>query len=163
MHANPRPDAKATPAQVKAEVWMALIHGSRGVIYFVHEFKPKFNEHALLDDPEMLAAVTAVNRQIRELAPALNSPSIQDAAAVRSSDPQAPIDIMVKRRPEGFYLFAVGMRNRRARGTFTLKGLAEQATAVALGENREITIRGGRFEDDFSHHGVHLYRIGTGE
>ena len=53
---------------------MALVHGSRGLIYFVHQFKPKFNEHALLDDPEMLAAVTAVNRQIRELAPVLNSP-----------------------------------------------------------------------------------------
>ena len=25
--------AKPTPAQVKAEVWMALIHGSRGLIY----------------------------------------------------------------------------------------------------------------------------------
>ena len=54
---------------------MALIHGSRGLIYFVHQFKPKFNEHALLDDPEMLAAVTAINRQIRDLAPVLNSPT----------------------------------------------------------------------------------------
>ena len=69
------PKAKATPAQVKSEVWMALIHGSRGLIYFVHQFAPKFNEHALLDDPEMLAAVTAINRQIRELAPVLNSPT----------------------------------------------------------------------------------------
>ena len=41
------PAAKATPAQVKSEVWMALIHGSRGLIYFVHQFKPQFNEHAL--------------------------------------------------------------------------------------------------------------------
>jgi len=29
------------------------------------------DEHALLDDPEMLAAVTAMNRQIQELAPNL--------------------------------------------------------------------------------------------
>ena len=26
-----------TPAQVEAEVWMALIHGSRGIVYFAHE------------------------------------------------------------------------------------------------------------------------------
>ena len=70
------PNAKATPHQVKAEVWMALIHGSRGLIYFVHQFKPRFNEHALLDDPEMLTAVTAINRQIHDLAPVLNSPSL---------------------------------------------------------------------------------------
>ena len=31
---NPR--AKATPQQIRAEVWMALTRGSRGLIYFVH-------------------------------------------------------------------------------------------------------------------------------
>src|SRR5262249_50667014 len=36
------PKARATPAQVKAEVWMSLVRGSRGLIYFVHQFKPKF-------------------------------------------------------------------------------------------------------------------------
>ena len=36
----------STPAQVKAEVWMALIHGSKGLIYFVHQFKPTFKEWA---------------------------------------------------------------------------------------------------------------------
>src|SRR5262249_12827384 len=43
---------KPTPAQVRAEAWAAIIHGSRGLIYFVHQFEPKFDEHALLDDPE---------------------------------------------------------------------------------------------------------------
>src|SRR4029453_10684534 len=52
---------KATPAQVRSEVWMSLIRGSRGLIYFVHQFKPNFREAALLDDPEMLAGVTAIN------------------------------------------------------------------------------------------------------
>jgi hypothetical protein len=157
-HIN-EPTAKATPAQVKSEVWMALVHGSRGLIYFAHEFKPKFNEKALLDDPEMLAAVTAVNKQIRELAPVLNSPSVGDEAAVRSSDAQAPIDILLKRTPESAYLFAVGMRNRRCRATFSLKGLPDRATAVVLGEDRQITITAGQFDDDFSAYGVHLYRI----
>ena len=57
-------NTQATPKQVKAEVWMSLVHGSRGIQYFVTAFKPKFNEHALLDDPEMLPAVTAINKQI---------------------------------------------------------------------------------------------------
>ena len=61
-------DDKPTPKQVRTEVWMSLVKGSRGIIYFVHQFLPKFDEHALLDDPEMLAAVTAINRQITRLA-----------------------------------------------------------------------------------------------
>src|SRR5687767_324085 len=73
------PEKKATPRQVRSEVWMSLIHGSSGIIYFVHQFKPTEREAALLDDPEMLAAVTAINRQIRTLAPVLNSPSLADA------------------------------------------------------------------------------------
>src|SRR6185436_5344078 len=72
------PNIKATPHQVRAEVWMSLIHGSRGLIYFVHQFKPTFKEAALLEDPEMLAAITKINRQIADLAPALNSPTLVD-------------------------------------------------------------------------------------
>ncbi len=33
---------KATPQQVRFEVWSSIIHGSRGLIYFVHQFAPKF-------------------------------------------------------------------------------------------------------------------------
>ena len=51
---------EATPEQVRTEVWMALIHGAKGLVYFVHQFKPRFKEAALLDDPPMLAAVTAL-------------------------------------------------------------------------------------------------------
>ena len=75
--------------------------GSRGLIYFVHQFKPRFNEHALLDDPEMLAAVTAINHQIKELAPVLNSPTAVNGGTVHSSDPASPIDLMVNYRITG--------------------------------------------------------------
>jgi hypothetical protein len=156
------PKAKATPAQVKSEVWMSLIHGSRGLIYFVHQFAPRFNEHALLDDPEMLAAVTAINRRIHDLAPVLNSPTIPGGATVHSSTPEAPIDVMVKRVPEATYLFAVGMRNRPARGSITVSGLPAEATAHVLGEDRNLAVRDGQFADDFPAYGVHLYRITAG-
>ena len=59
------------PQQVKAEVWMSLIHGSRGLIYFCHQFKPKFIEAGLLADAEMARAVGAINRQVHSLAPVL--------------------------------------------------------------------------------------------
>jgi hypothetical protein len=150
---------KATPHQVRAEVWMALIHGSKGLIYFVHQFKPKSNERALLDDPVMLAAVTAINRQIHALAPILNSPTIPDGASAESSSPETPIDVMVKRHGGATYLFAVGMRNGSARGSFTLRGLPERAQAEVIGEGRTIPVKEGRFTDDFKSYDVHLYRI----
>lgn len=150
---------KATPRQVRAEVWMALIHGSTGLIYFVHQFKPTFNEWALLDDPEMLAAVTAINRQIQQLAPVLNSPTVKDGAIARSSSAQVPIALMVKRHEGATYLFAVGMRNGPTRGTFEVRGLPKEATAEVIGEGRRLAVQEGRFEDDFRPYDVHLYRI----
>jgi hypothetical protein len=152
---------KATPDQVKAEVWMALVHGSRGLIYFVHEFKPKFNEHALLDDPEMLAGVTAVNRQVQALAPVLNSPTMTNAVAVKTDNAAVPVAAMVKRHDGATYLFAVGMRNAPTKATFafTLEGVPAGATAEVLGESRAVTLDGTTLTDAFAPHAVHLYKI----
>ncbi len=112
------PSAKPTPTQVKAEVWMSIIHGSRGLIFFVHQFKPTFNEHALLDDPEMLAMVTSVNQQIHRLAAVLNSPTITDGVTVQASNPKTPVHAMVKRQGNVTYVFAVAMYRERPRPSF---------------------------------------------
>jgi hypothetical protein len=147
-----------TPAQLRSEIWMSLVHGSTGLIYFVHQFKPRFNEHALLDDPVLLPAATAINKQIQELAPVLNSPTIANAASVQSSN-QAPIDIMVKKYKGAVYLFTVGMRNEATRGTFVVPAMGANATVEVMGENRDLIIRNGHFEDEFKPYDVHLYRI----
>jgi hypothetical protein len=153
------PAAKATPRQVRAEVWMSLIHGSRGLIYFVHQFKPTFKEAALLDDPEMLSAVTGINRQIMELAPVLNSPTITDRVTIKSSSQVAPIKCIMKQHEGATYLFTVNMAREAARGAVELSGLPGATTVEALGEGRELSLDKGRFSDDFEPYDVHLYRI----
>ncbi|HEY5910295.1 MAG TPA: hypothetical protein VJA21_06785, partial [Verrucomicrobiae bacterium] len=105
------PDRKPTPYQVRAEAWLSLVHGSRGLIYFVHQFKPAFREAALLDDAEMLESVTELNRQITALAPVLNSPTLPDAASITSDDPSVPIASMVKKHDGHTWLFAVPLRD----------------------------------------------------
>lgn len=150
---------KPTPEQVRTEVWMSLIHGSQGIIYFVHQFKPQFCEWALLEDPPMLAGVTALNAQIRELAPVLNSPTIVGGAQVDSNPPEVPVDVMVKRHDGATYLFAVAMRPGATTATFRVPGLPAEATAQVLGEERAVPVRDGQFRDDFAPYAVHLYRI----
>lgn len=153
------PNAKVTPAQLRAEVWMSLVHGSRGIVYFVHEFKPRFNEHALLDDPPMLAAVTGINAQIRRLAPLLNSPTVEGAVTVTSSPGNIPIDVMVKRQGNSIYLFAVGMRNAATTGSFSLSALPPKAQVHALDEDRTLVAKNGKFTDAFKAYDVHLYQV----
>jgi len=151
--------AKATPQQVRSEVWMSLIHGSQGLIYFVHEWKPRFNEAALLADAEMLAAVTKVNTEIAGLAPVLNSPTLEGAIRVVPSDEDVPVAAMVKRYGGSVYAFAVAMRGSATETAFALKGLAGERTAEVIGEGRTIAAKDGAWRDAFEPWGAHLYRI----
>jgi len=152
------PDTKATPHQVKCEVWMSIIHGSMGLIYFVHEWEPRFDESALLHDAAMLSAVTEINRQITELAPVLNSPTIKAAASVSSGNQAIPVALMTKKHDGATYLFAVGMRGDKTTATFTLQNPEGIKTVEVIGENRTINLKAGVFKDDFEAWDVHLYR-----
>lgn len=151
-------NVKPTAAQIRTEAWMSLIHGSRGLIYFVHQFEPTFIEASLLRDEELLKGVTAINREIHELAPVLNSPTVKDGVAVTSSNPDAPVAAIAKRLGGSTYLFAAGMRDVAVTASFALSGRMG-ATAEVLGERRTVAVRDGRFEDDFRPYEVHLYRI----
>ena len=153
------PKAKATPKQVKAEVWMSLIRGSRGLIYFAHQFKPKFIEAGLLADEEMLAQVTSVNRQIAELAPALNSPALTNGVTVKTPPKQAPVEAIAKRHGGESLVFAVAMRGEATSAEFQVANLPGDAKADVLGEGRTIEVKGGEFRDTFQAWDVHLYRI----
>ena len=152
-------EKKATPHQVKCEVWMSIIHGSMGLIYFVHEWEPRFNESALLSDGKMLSAVTAINRQISELAPVLNSPTAKNAVSVLSENKDVPVAVMAKRHEGVRYLFAVGMRDGKTNAKFTVQALKGERIVDVLGEERTIESKDGVFKDSFEAWDVHLYRI----
>jgi hypothetical protein len=150
---------KPTPGQVRSEVWMSLIHGSQGIIYFVHQFKPTFREAALLDDPEMLAGVTAINRQIHELAPVLNSTTLKNVVTSETSVKDIPVSTMAKWHENQLYVFTVCLRNASTRSTFRFRGVTPTMPVEVIGESRNVTVDGGKFTDDFKPYEVHLYRV----
>ncbi|MEK7413271.1 MAG: hypothetical protein AAB263_08135 [Planctomycetota bacterium] len=151
------PQRKPRPRDTRAEVWMSLIHGAMGVVYFVHQFNPS-NIKALLDDPDMLAEVTRINQQIRELAPLLNSPSSATPATVASSNAELPVAAMTKSNGTAVYVFAVAMRPGTTTATITVPNTTT-ATVIVLGENRTIAMTGGSYTDTFSDWDVHLYEV----
>lgn len=150
---------KVTPEQLRSEAWMSIINGSRGFIYFVHEFKPRFNEHALLDDPEMLAAVTHLNSEIRSIAPVINSPDVPLPQPPQVRPPSAAVAAVGKRYGGNAYVFAVSMRNQAAQAVLHTAGLADNGIAEAIGEGRKIPVQHGILQDTFQPYQVHLYRI----
>jgi len=146
------PDVKPTATQVKALVWMAIINGARGLIYFSHQFKPSFIEAGILADSDMAAAIKDINQQVQELAPAINSPEANLASPSHAS----AVDVSTHRKGKDAYLFTVSTSN----ATQTIEFKASHAsTADVLGEDRQLAIKDGRFTDTFDPYAVHLYRL----
>lgn len=152
------PSHTPTPAQIEAEVWMALVHGARGIGYFAHIFSPSFVEAGLLSVDASKNAVADIDAQITQLAPVLNTQSIANAVAVQSSDASVPVDLMVKRYQGALYLFAVSMRDAPADATFTVRGQTT-GTVTVLGEGRTLQIQDGSFVDHFDGYSVHRYQL----
>lgn len=168
------PQTKPTPQQVKAEVWMSLIYGSEGIVYFCHQFKPQFVESALLADHEMAQAVAAINRQIQDLASVLRSLPKPECLQVTAKPAEVDAEMSALLGPVGIaatvrvyedrlYIFAVRMLPTKAEGQFQLaqlpRALPPAATACVLGENRTVPVQKGMLTDRFGPYEVHLYEI----
>jgi hypothetical protein len=98
-----------TPAEVAAEVWMTIIHGARGYMYFVHQFSPVEEEDSILhpEHADVKAAVAATDAQVAALARVLNTPSVGNGVTVASSSPHAALNILLKRSGGCTFLLAV--------------------------------------------------------
>ncbi len=162
---------RPTPEEVRAQAWMSLVAGSRGLIYFVHEFAVKdsagteirpFTEAGLLRDQDMARAVGALNHQIHALAPVLNTPTVTDAASIQTAGDTDRIDAMVKRLDGITYLFAVNTRPDSAQATFRLRDVHADRAAL-IDDQRELPVDNGTFTDVFGAYAVHLYRIAPQE
>ena len=92
----------------------------------------------------MVTAVTALNQQMKTLAPELNSADIPNLVAVSSSNPDAPIDLMVKAQGQTLYIFAAIAGPERPPGGFPIEGMSGDGSATVLGENRTFTVTAGR-------------------
>ena len=68
---NPRGFFRQFPVQQRLDffqAWMAIANGATGLVYFAHEFKPKFVEAGLLADKPIADMVKQTNAEIQLLA-----------------------------------------------------------------------------------------------
>lgn len=150
--------ATITGPQIKAAVWSSLIHGARGIVYFNHSFGGEcVTQHVLRDCPgDQRPAVTAVNRQIKELAPVLNAAYIDGAVTAAG-----PADFSAKLHDGKVHILAGA--NKQTGGSVTFQLTCGGSSAVVIDENRTIPIVDGSFTDTFTDgNAVHLYRIEGG-
>jgi hypothetical protein len=150
---------RPTPAQLRAEIWMSVVHGAAGIEYYCHRIQPTVLETDCLDDAATAAELARNNQLLNDLAPALDTPPLASWVKV-SSSPAARIDTLLKRYDGHVYLFAVEMQESSTTVTFQLRN-GSVASVEVLGEGRTIAVSAGEFSDTFQSYGVHLYRLGN--
>ncbi|MDE1859941.1 MAG: hypothetical protein KGH67_05455, partial [Candidatus Micrarchaeota archaeon] len=148
-----------TASQIKSEAWMALIHGSQGIIYFDHDncYSGGGCHEQGIFAGGFSSAIGAIDANITALASVLNSQTVANGTQV-STSPSTTVDTMVKDYNGNVYLFAIESLDKATTATFTVNGLTT-GTATVIGENRQIQISGGKFSDSFAGYGVHIYNI----
>ncbi len=154
------PSAIPDPAKVRSEVWMAIISGARGLIYFSHQFKPSFIEAGLLADANMAKQIGELNQQIAELAPVINNQDLHPYG-VRADAPAAIANLrFMIRRYQGFvYIFSANLSNQPIESTLQIGGSARSGNIEVIGEKRNTPISINKWRDTWEGYGVHLYKI----
>lgn len=103
------PGLMLTPQEIEAEVWMSVIHGARGVGYFPYQFAPVFEEDAIFfpEHKNAEAAIANANIRLAALARPLNTPPVGNGVTVKSSNPNAAVNVLLKRYGGSTFLLAV--------------------------------------------------------
>ena len=141
--------------QIEGAVWNGIIHGAAGIAYFQHNNNETCGNYSLLQCGTALQdKVTAVDAQVKSLAPVINTQSY-----LWNFGPK--LETSLKTLDGSAYIFAMtdGSTGNR---TFALPdGLTGDVEVV--GEGRTIAVAGGSFTDSFaSEHTHHIYRIALG-
>jgi hypothetical protein len=122
-----------TPEIVRAETWLAIAGGARGIGYFPDVW------------PEAIRrTITEVNREITALAPALLA-----SEATAYPDWTSGVKASVRRHNGATYVIAVNPAQKKVTAKISVSGLAGTPLRV-FSEGRSVTPAGGLIVDEFA-------------
>lgn len=131
-----------TPTIVRAETWLAIAGGARGIGYF-----PDWWEESIRNE------VRLVNREILALAPALLAP-----VAKANWSTENPVRIGARRYNGATYVIAVNTSTSPATASFTLPGVAGRSLKV-FRDGRLVKPLGDLVTDKLGPLGVAVYVV----
>ncbi len=134
------PGLRVTPATIRAESWLAIAGGARGLGFFPADWPA-----------ELTPAIARVSREVTALQPALTAPDEPVAAG-------APLVAAARSFGGAFYVVAVNPTRSRVRGTIRSPRLSHGSASV-LGEGYSVPMTHGALSDGFAPLAVHVYVV----
>jgi len=130
-----------TPATVRAETWLAIAGGARGIGWFPSNWQPP-----------IASEITRLNRDLSALAPALL------AQEVRVLTKAGPVKAGARRYNGATYVIAVNSSFRTVSAGVEVPGLRAPVARV-FGESRSVRVRRGTISDRFPPLAVRIYVV----
>jgi Beta-galactosidase len=144
-----------TPDQLRGEVWDAIIHGAKGIIYFPQ----RVGATVFMDDntpADVAAEITRQDALIKSLGGVLNAgnDAMDNRVAFNNPDLEGTWrDLNGKR-----YLFVLNMSSQTLTGiNFTTAGLSSLNQLQVYNELRSEILSGGVINDSFAPYQLHVY------
>jgi hypothetical protein len=128
--------------EMRSMTYQAVIHGAAGIGYydaFAHEASPG-----------AWTAVKYLGRELSLLTPVLLEPDAKPVVKVASGK----VDVLCKRHGSDWYVFTVSRSDQPQTVRFGGAGLKSLQVA---GESRQVSLKGGRFQDRFRPYEARLY------
>ena len=132
-----------TPATVRAEAWLAVAGGARGLGFFPSSWTPAVG-----------TAIAGISDTVAELGPALFSSPTRASAASRDG----AVKVAAHSYLGALYVIAVNATKERVTAAIRVPSLDGRPVTV-LDEGRTLSADGSSFSDDFAPLGVHIYVV----
>lgn len=153
-------DVRPTPAQIRTEVWMAIACGADGIVYFAHEFAPKFVEAGLLAHDDVRRGVAELNREVASFAEVLNGPRADDLVDATSA-PKDAVAVRAHRHGGALYVFAAALSPEPVELTLKVEQPKNGRVEVLGGDGQapKPALKGGKLRDELPGYGIRHYKI----
>jgi hypothetical protein len=132
------PALRVTPATVRAESWLAIAGGARGLGFFPADWPSS-----------VTPGIATVAREVSAISAGLLAPDAPASAT-------APVVAAARTLNAALYVIAVNPTRAAVRSTIHAAGLAGRSASV-LGEGRSVTASADSIADTFAPLAVHLY------
>ena len=143
-----------TYEQMRFIAFDAVVHGATGLAFSLARTPA---------DGDIWMDSARLAGELRELHDALCSPVVDFPVGVSYTDLGYTVwdgvRMLLRRKENTVYLFAVNTQFDPARITLHMKMLQDLKNVRAVHENRTVPVAGGSFRDDFPPYGVHVYEI----
>jgi hypothetical protein len=145
------------PHELRAEVWMSVLHGADGIGYFPHQFNPyKGGPEAI--PPELQKEIKLTDSLLHKLAPVLRTGKKEMLKVDNTVFDR--VDAAVWTHTTGSLVLAVNMCNGPAKEKIALPAGDMWRSLKVVGQDRDVRVEGGVISDEFKPYEVKLYWTG---